>query len=216
MRIVMLGAPGSGKGTQGKKIGAKYDAPQISTGDLLRAAVNAGSEVGKRAKAAMDAGELVSDEIVLSLIRERLTGEDAAANFILDGFPRNITQAEALDQLLETLQLPIQAALLIDIPRAELSQRLTGRRSCKACGAIFNIYTAPPAVEGVCDRCGGELFQRADDVAETIDNRLTTYEQQTMPLIAYYQQQQKLESVEGSGEVEQIFARADAVLAGLD
>ena len=216
MRIVMLGAPGSGKGTQGKKIGEKYNAPQISTGDLLRAAVSAGSETGKRAKAAMDAGKLVSDEIVLSLIHERLTGDDAATRFILDGFPRNLAQAKALDELLTTINLPIQAALLIDVPRAELSQRLTGRRSCKACGAIFNVHTAPPAVENVCDACDGELFQRADDVAATIDNRLSTYEEQTMPLIDYFAQQQKLQTIDGTGQIEQIFDQVDSALGKLD
>jgi len=215
MRVVMLGAPGSGKGTQGKKIDAKYQAPQISTGDLLRAAVTAGSAIGLQAKAAMDAGALVSDEIVLNLIRKRLS-EETLTNFVLDGFPRNIAQAKALDEMLADLQLPIQAALLIDIPREELLQRLTGRRSCKACGAIYNIHTAPPRVSDKCDQCGGELFQRADDTAATIDTRLTTYETETLPLIDYYQQQEKLETIDGTGEMAQVFASVDTIIRALD
>ena len=160
MRTVLLGAPGSGKGTQGVFLSKKFNIPQISTGDLLRAAVTAGSDLGKKAKSAMDAGALVSDEIVIGLIRERLTHDDAKNGYILDGFPRNIAQAEALDQMLDDLGQPLQGVVLLDVPFNELMQRLTGRRTCKDCGAIFNVHLSPPKQEGICDNCGGELFQR--------------------------------------------------------
>jgi len=204
MRTVLLGAPGSGKGTQGVVLSKKYNIPQISTGDLLRAAVIAGSELGKKAKSAMDAGALVSDDIVIGLIRERISQSDAKNGYILDGFPRNIPQAEALDQMLNELQQPLQGVVLLDVPFEELMQRLTGRRSCKDCGAIYNIHLSPAKVAGHCDSCNGELFQRADDNKETIGNRLNVYQQQTAPLVNYYQQQQKLHSLVGTGDVDNI------------
>ncbi|HHA18178.1 MAG TPA: adenylate kinase, partial [Methylophaga sp.] len=186
MRTVLLGAPGSGKGTQGVVLSKKYTIPQISTGDLLRAAVSAGTELGKKAKSAMDAGALVSDGIVIGLIRERLSESDAQNGYILDGFPRNIPQAEALDDMLSKLGQPLQGVILLDVAFEELLQRLTGRRTCKDCGAIYNIHLSPSKVEGHCDACNGELFQRADDNEETISNRLKVYEDQTAPLVGYY------------------------------
>ncbi|MDH5592099.1 MAG: adenylate kinase, partial [Gammaproteobacteria bacterium] len=176
MRTVLLGAPGSGKGTQGVGLSQKYNIPQISTGDLLRAAVNAGSELGKKAKSAMDAGALVSDDIVIGLIRERISHDDAKNGYILDGFPRNIPQAEALDIMLSELNQPLQGVVLLDVAFEELMQRLTGRRTCKDCGAIYNIHLSPSKVDGHCDACSGELFQRADDNEETIANRLNVYQ----------------------------------------
>lgn len=205
MRIVLLGAPGSGKGTQAKRLVDKFHVPQISTGDLLRAAVAADTPLGRQAKAVMDAGQLVSDEIVLGMIRERLAQPDAQRGFILDGFPRNIAQAEALDAMLEALGKPLQLALLIDVDFDVLMQRLTGRRTCVSCGQMYNIYSSPPKVDGACDKCGGNLHHRADDNEETIGNRLRVYEAQTAPLISYYRNQGKLRTVQGVGEISDIF-----------
>lgn len=206
MRIVLLGAPGSGKGTQGKLLEERYKTPQISTGDLLRAAVAAGSPLGRLAKAAMDAGQLVSDEVVLGMIRERLGERDTHNGFILDGFPRNIPQAQALDQLLADIGKPLELTLLIDSDFDILMQRLTGRRTCGSCGWACNVYSSPPRVDGICDVCGGNLHHRADDNEETISNRLRVYESQTAPLIDYYRGQDKLRSVQGVGEIEHISA----------
>ncbi len=216
MRIVLLGAPGSGKGTQGKKLAERYGIPQISTGDLLRAAVAAETPLGKRAKAAMEAGQLVSDEIVMGLIRERLNEPDTEQGFILDGFPRNLAQAEALDVMLEELDKPLQVALHIDVDFDILMKRLTGRRTCESCGQMYNIYTSPPKQEGVCDKCGGRLIQRADDNEETIRNRLKVYESQTMPLIDYYRQQGKLHTVKGEGSIDDIFSKIISQLEGIE
>jgi adenylate kinase len=207
MRTVLLGAPGSGKGTQGVVLSKKFNIPQISTGDLLRAAVKAGSELGMKAKAAMDAGALVSDDIVIGLIRERLKEADAQNGYILDGFPRNIPQAQALDAMLEQLEQPLQGVVLLDVAFEELMQRLTGRRTCKDCGAIYNVYLSAPKQEGVCDSCGGELFQREDDNEETIGNRLKVYEDQTAPLVHYYAEQDKLHTIAGVGDVNDITAK---------
>lgn len=215
MRTVLLGAPGSGKGTQGVFLSKKFGIPQISTGDLLRAAVTVGSELGKQAKSAMDAGRLVSDEIVIGLIRERLTYDDAKSGYILDGFPRNIAQAEALDQMLDDLGQPLQGVVLLDVPFTELMQRLTGRRTCKDCGAIFNVHLSPSQHEDICDHCGGELFQRQDDNATTIENRLKVYEEQTAPLIGFYQQQQKLHTIRGTGDIDTITNAVGAIFDGI-
>ncbi len=205
MRIVLLGAPGSGKGTQGKQLSEKYHIPQISTGDLLRAAVAAESPLGLRAKAAMDAGQLVSDDIVLGMIEERLAQPDSKDGFILDGFPRNIPQAEALDLLLMRIGKPLQASLLMDVDFDLLMQRLTGRRTCESCSQVFNVYTSPSKLEGRCDSCGGNLRHRGDDREETIENRLKVYEAQTAPLVEYYRGQSKLRTVEAIGEIADIF-----------
>ncbi len=215
MRIVLIGAPGGGKGTQAKLLVEKYGIPQISTGDLLREAVAAGSALGIQAKTAMDAGQLVSDDIVLGMIRERLSRPDTAKGFILDGFPRNISQAEALDRLLEDIGSPLQLGLLIDVEFNVLMQRLTGRRTCRDCGQMYNIYTSPPRLDDCCDKCGGELLHRADDNEETIANRLKVYEAQTAPLIEYYRRQGKLRTVQGTGEIENIFANIERILASL-
>ena len=211
MRTVLLGAPGSGKGTQGVVLATKYNIPQISTGDLLRAAVKSGSELGQKAKSAMDAGALVSDDIVIGLIRERLTHDDAENGYILDGFPRNIAQAEALDTMLEELNQALQGVVLLDVDFDELLQRLTGRRTCKDCGAIYNVHLSPSKVAGQCDACSGELFQRDDDNESTIGNRLGVYQDQTAPLIGYYQAQGKLHTVQGIGDVANITAQVSKV-----
>ncbi len=184
---------------------SKYHVPQISTGDLLRAAVKAGTPLGLQAKAAMDAGRLVSDDIVLGMIRERLKETDTKDGFILDGFPRNLPQARALDEMLTKLGKPLDMALLIDIDLDILMQRITGRRTCESCGQMYNIYTSPPKLEDRCDKCGGNLRHRADDNEETISNRLRVYEHQTAPLIEYYRSQGRLNTVQGVGEIKDIF-----------
>lgn len=214
MRIVLLGAPGSGKGTQAQRLTDIYNIPQISTGDLLRAAVAAGTELGKQAKVAMDAGGLVSDDIVLGMIRERLQQPDATNGFILDGFPRNLTQAASLDKLLAEVGQPIDAGLLIDVDFDILLKRLTGRLSCKDCSTVYNRYFSPPTKEGVCDKCGStNLYHRADDNEETIGNRLKVYEENTAPLINYYADQGLLKRVNGIGEMEDITKAIQAELA---
>jgi adenylate kinase len=215
MRIVLIGAPGGGKGTQAKLLVEKYGIPQISTGDLLREAVAAGTPLGMRAKAAMEAGQLVSDDIVLGMIRERLSKPDAQKGFILDGFPRNIPQAESLDKLLTNMGKPLQVSLLIDVDFNILMQRLTGRRTCSQCGAIFNVHTSPPRLEGRCDKCGGELTQRADDNEATVSQRLKVYEAQTAPLIEYYRRHGILRTVQGVGEIGDIFGAIQRILSTL-
>ena len=207
MRIVLIGAPGSGKGTQAKKLVAKYKIPQISTGDLLRAAVAARTPLGLQAKAAMDAGQLVSDQIVLSMTEERLKEEDTQKGFILDGFPRNLPQAAALDTMLNRMGRPLQSAILINVDFDLLIQRIVGRRSCRSCGQMYNIYTSPPKMDEHCDLCGGSLHHRADDNEETISNRLRVFEMQTEPMVKHYQIQGKLTSIDGSGEIDRVFAR---------
>ena len=215
MRIVLLGAPGSGKGTQSKLLTEKYRVPQVSTGDLLREAVNAETMLGKMAKAAMDAGHLVSDDVVLAMIRDRLSAPDARNGFILDGFPRNNTQAEALDKLLNEMDQPLQGAILIDIEIDTLMQRLTGRRTCESCGQMYNIYSSPSKLFDRCDKCGGRLRHRADDNEETIGNRLRVYEAQTTPLIEYYSKQSKLKKVAGTDDISNIFKAIVSIVDAL-
>jgi adenylate kinase len=213
MRLVLLGAPGAGKGTQAKKIIEKYPMPQISTGDLLRAAVAAGTALGKEAKNFMDKGELVPDSVVLGMVEERLKQDDCKSGYILDGFPRNTKQAEALDAMLGKLGMSLTAALSVDVPFENLMKRLTGRRTCKACGQMFNVYFNAPKKEGVCDKCGGDLMQRDDDKEETIKKRLEVYSAQTAPLIDYYGKKNILKSVDGgSGTIDEIFVKVCTAL----
>ena len=212
MRIVLLGAPGSGKGTQAKLLTEQYRVPQISTGDLLREAVKAETDLGLQAKAAMDAGRLVSDDIVLGMIRDRLSAPDARNGFILDGFPRNNAQAEALDRLLDDMGQPLQGAILISVEIDTLMQRLTGRRTCESCGQVYNIYTSPSKLDDRCDKCGGRLRHRGDDNEETIGNRLRVYEAQTTPLISYYTAQNKLHTVTGTGEISSIYSDITGII----
>jgi adenylate kinase len=208
MRIVLLGAPGSGKGTQSQRLVQRFGIPQISTGDLLRSAVKRGTPLGQAAKGAMDAGKLVSDDIVLGMIRERLAEADAAAGFILDGFPRNIAQAETLDQMLRQVGKPLTAVVQMDVPYGELTRRIAGRRSCQNCGRVFNIYSMPAGAQLVCPSCVGnpELFQRPDDNEATVVERLKVYESQTRPLIKYYTKLGLLQSIDAQGEVDAITA----------
>ncbi len=212
MRIVLLGAPGAGKGTQAKKLIEKYGIPQISTGDILRKAVADGTPLGKEAKSYMDKGELVPDSVVIGLVKERLAQDDCKKGFILDGFPRNTAQAETLDGVLAGMGMPLQVALSVDVDLDILMKRLTGRRTCRGCGQMFNIYFGPPKKEGVCDKCGGELYQRDDDREETIRKRLEVYEAQTAPLIDYYRGKGILKRVNGEGDIEEIFGQVCRIL----
>ena len=212
MRIVFLGAPGSGKGTQAQRLMADRGIVQISTGDLLRDAVARGTDLGLRAKAAMEAGELVSDEIVLGMIRQRLEQPDAAHGFVLDGFPRNLAQASALESLLAGIGQPLDAAVLIDVDFDILMKRLTGRRTCSLTGKLLNVYFSPQAELDACTSAGGELIQRADDNEETIGKRLAVYREQTAPLIEHYRTADLLRTVNGVGTTDEVYQRLLGVL----
>ena len=204
MNIIFLGPPGAGKGTQAKVLVEKYVIPQISTGDMLREHVAKGTELGLKAKEYMEKGQLVPDEIILSMVKERLSQDDAQKGFILDGFPRTVAQAEALDKLLEEMGKKIEYVLALIVPDEELVTRLTGRRTCKNCGMMYHIKFKPPKVEGKCDACGGELYQRPDDNEETVRNRLKVYHEQTAPLIEYYRKKGVLFEVDGNKSIEEI------------
>jgi adenylate kinase len=214
MQLVLMGAPGSGKGTQAQLLVERYGIPQISTGDLLRAARDSGTEIGLRAKAVMDSGGLVSDEIVLGIIRERLAKPDAARGFILDGFPRNIPQAQALGTLLASVNKPLDVVVQFDVDYAEIIKRISGRRTCQSCGRVFNIYTAPPGTVPHCDRCANNplLIQRKDDEEPTVRKRLEVYEQQTRPLIKFYGDQGLLRTINAQQDVERVTAALFALL----
>jgi adenylate kinase len=212
-RVVLLGAPGAGKGTQAKMLIDRFKIPQISTGDILRKAVADGTPLGKEAKVIMDSGGLVSDKIVLGLVEERLKQPDCKNGFILDGFPRNTAQAEALDKILTGSSMPLTVALNIDVDLNDLLKRLTGRRTCKSCQQMYNIFFSPPKKEGTCDKCGGELFQRDDDKEATIKKRLDVYQQQTAPLIDYYSKKKIMKTVAGVGSIDDIFKKAVAALS---
>ena len=215
MRLVLIGAPGSGKGTQAKFLIEKYGIPQISTGDLLRAAVAAKTPLGRQAKAVMDAGQLVPNDIVIGMIRERIMRPDAEHGFILDGYPRNLEQAEALDALLLSLGRPIDAVLQINVDFDLLMQRMVGRLTCLSCGALFNSFTNPPAIDTQCDLCGGTLHHRSDDNEETIDRRLRVYETHTQPVLHYYNNKGNLHVIDGQGTVDEIKKRIKSALRGM-
>ena len=216
MRIVLLGAPGSGKGTQSQRLVERLGIPQISTGDLLRAAVANGTELGVKAKEAMDAGRLVDDDIVLGMIRERLGEPDAQPGFILDGFPRNIAQAEALDSLLEELGKPLDSVVQMDVDYGELTRRIAGRRTCSNCGRVFNLLTCPPgqAESETCPKTGGphQLFQRPDDNEATVAERLKVYDQKTKPLIEFYRGHGILRSIDAEGALDEVTERLEKAL----
>ncbi len=212
MRIVFLGAPGSGKGTQAQRLVADYGLVQISTGDLLRAAVAAGTGLGQRARQAMDAGELVSDEIVLGMIRDRLQQDDIGKGFILDGFPRNLAQAEALEPVLAGLGQPLDAVCMLDVDFDVLMKRLTGRRTCSKTGKLLNIYFSPQSEIDACIEAGGELIQRADDNEETIAKRLKVYQEQTEPLVGFYERKGLLRRIDGEGGIDEVYARVKQAL----
>ena len=214
MRIVLLGAPGSGKGTQAQRLIQAHGVPQVSTGDLLREAVAQGTELGKRAQAVMSAGGLVDDQTILGIIRERLARPDAKSGFILDGFPRTIGQADALKALLQGLSQPLDAVVLMEVDSKALFQRLTGRRTCRTCGLVFNVHTAPPPSPPPCGgRCAvPDLYQRPDDSEATIGRRLEVYEAQTRPLVEYYRHEGLLRVVEAEGDIDEVTARLNAAI----
>ena len=201
MRLIFLGPPGAGKGTQARELAREWGVPQVATGEMLREAVAAGTPLGREAKRIMDAGALVPDEVMIELIAERLRQPAAAGGFILDGFPRTIAQAEALERLLKDLRYTIDAVLYFEVAEPELVRRLTGRRLCRQCQTAFHLVSAPPRREGVCDRCGGELYQREDDSETTVRRRLQVYAQQTSPLLDYYRQRGQFAPINGEGAI---------------
>ena len=205
MKIIMLGAPGAGKGTQAKKIADKYQVPHISTGDIFRANIKNGTELGMKAKTYMDQGLLVPDELVVALVVDRLGQEDCANGCVLDGFPRTIPQAESLDAALAAKGEAIDYAIDVDVPDENIINRMSGRRACVACGATYHIVHIPTKVEGVCDRCGESLILRDDDKPETVKKRLDVYHAQTQPLIDYYTSKNVLKSVDGTQDMEAVF-----------
>ena len=213
MRIILLGPPGAGKGTQAKLIMEKYDIPQISTGDILRKAVKEHSPMGSRAKTFMDAGQLVPDEVVIGIINERLTEPDCQNGFILDGFPRTVAQAEALTSSLKEMGQEIDYVLDLKVESEHLLNRLTGRRVCKNCGQMFHVEFSPPAQEGICDKCGGDLYHRDDDKEGTILNRFDVYSQQSATLESYYANSGKYQAIDGSRPMGEV---SKAVFAALD
>ena len=213
MRIVLLGAPGSGKGTQAKKLMADRNIPQISTGDMLREAVAAGTRFGQKAKAIMDAGDLVSDDIMLGIISERLGQPDAADGYILDGFPRTRQQALDLDELLDQMGTPLDAALLMDVDFDILMKRLTGRRTCSLTGKLLNVYFSSQEELDECTNAGGELIQREDDNEETISNRLDVYRENTEPVVEFYRKRDRLITVDAEGTIDEVYERLLEALA---
>ena len=214
-RVVLLGPPGAGKGTQAKLLEQEFGAVQISTGDILRKAVADQSPLGKQAGDYIKRGALVPDDLIIDLIAERLQQADCAQGFLLDGFPRTIPQAESLDALLKKLALSLNCVLSVRVPRPVIIERLAGRRTCKKCGALCHMVFDPPKRDGVCDHCGGELFQREDDKEETIANRLTVYDAQTAPLVDYYRRRGALREIDGVGSIDEIRARVMKALGGM-
>ena len=212
MRIVMLGAPGSGKGTQAQRIQKDHGLPQVSTGDLLRKAVADKTPLGLKAKKVMDAGELVSDDVVLGMIKERIAQPDAKTGFILDGFPRTTAQADGLDSLLAGLKLKLDRVVLMDVDFDILMKRLTGRRTCSKTGAVLNVYFSTPEELEACRKAGGELVQRADDNEPTIRNRLQVYDRQTAPLVDYYSKRGLLKTISATGDVDAVYSRLKSAL----
>jgi adenylate kinase len=212
MRVIMLGPPGAGKGTQATRIAAAYGIPHISTGDIFRANVKGGTELGREAKGYMDKGDLVPDGVVIGMVQDRLTEDDCLSGFNLDGFPRTVPQAQALEEFLAEHERPIDVVLRLAVDESEIVKRLTGRRTCRECGAIFHVEDNPPATPGVCDVCGGELYQRDDDTEEVVMNRLEVYHRQTEPLEFFYWQRGLLRDVEAVGEVDEVTRRALDVL----
>ncbi|MCI5603945.1 MAG: adenylate kinase [Lachnospiraceae bacterium] len=206
MKIIMLGAPGAGKGTQAKMIADKYSIPHISTGDIFRANIKNGTELGKKAKTYMDQGLLVPDELVVDLVVDRVGQEDCANGYVLDGFPRTIPQAESLDAALEKLGSKVDYAINVEVPDENIVRRMSGRRACVACGATYHIVHIPTKVEGICDRCGSELILRDDDKPETVKKRLAVYHEQTQPLIDYYNNKKVLVEVDGTKDMNDVFA----------
>ena len=212
MKIIMLGAPGAGKGTQAKKIAEKYSIPHISTGDIFRANIKNGTELGQKAKTYMDQGLLVPDELVVDLVVDRVNQDDCVNGYVLDGFPRTIPQAEALDKALKGLGQKIDYAINVEVPDENIVNRMSGRRACVDCGATYHIAYAPTSKEGICDKCGGGLILRDDDKPETVTKRLSVYHEQTRPLISFYADKHVLYTVDGTQNMEQVFEAITKIL----
>ena len=212
MKIIMLGAPGAGKGTQAKQIADKYSIPHISTGDIFRANIKNGTELGNKAKQYMDQGALVPDELTCDLVMDRIQQDDCKNGFVLDGFPRTIPQAEALDAALEKINEKMDYAIDVDVPDENIVNRMSGRRACLNCGATYHLISIPPKVEGICDRCGSEIVLREDDKPETVQKRLKVYHEQTQPLIDYYKNQGILKSVDGTQPMDEVFKAIVTIL----
>lgn len=212
MNLVLMGLPGAGKGTQAEKIVDQYGIPHISTGDMFRAAMKEGTELGLQAKSFMEKGELVPDEVTIGIVRERLGKDDCVKGFLLDGFPRTVPQAEALESILADLGRKISYVINIDVDKNILLERLTGRRICKECGATYHLVFNPPAKDGVCDRCGGELYQRADDNSDTVQNRLEVNLKQAKPLLDFYEAKGYLKTIDGQRDIGDVFADIEKLL----
>jgi adenylate kinase len=213
MRLVMVGPPGAGKGTQAEFISAHFDVPKISTGDIFRSNVSGGTELGRIAKKYMDAGDLVPDEVTNAMVKDRLSDPDASSGFLLDGFPRNVAQAYELDGILNDLGSVLSVVLELTVDNEEVVRRLSGRRTCKKCGHVWHLEYDPPKSHNICDRCGGELFQRDDDRPETVRHRLDVYAEQTAPLVEFYKGREQLVEIDAIGTVEDVTERAIAALA---
>ncbi len=212
MKIIMLGAPGAGKGTQAKMIAEKYSIPHVSTGDIFRANIKNGTELGKQAKEYMDAGKLVPDELTVKILLDRVAQDDCKNGYVLDGFPRTIPQAEVLENALNDLGDKIDFAVNVDVPDENIVRRMSGRRACLKCGATYHIEHIPPKKEGICDTCGSELVLRDDDKPETVQNRLKVYHEQTQPLIDFYTERKVLKTVDGTKDMKEVFADIIAIL----
>lgn len=215
MNLVLMGLPGAGKGTQAERIVEKYNIPHISTGDMFRAAMKEETELGLQAKSFIDKGELVPDEVTIGIVRERLGKNDCQKGFLLDGFPRTVAQADALEGILSELNKQIDYVINIQVNKDILMERLTGRRICKQCGATYHLVFNPPANEGKCDKCGGELYQRADDNEETVANRLEVNLQQTQPLLDFYNEKGYLRNIDGEQDIDMVFNDVDQLVGGL-
>ena len=212
MNMIFLGLPGAGKGTQAKKVSAKYNIPHIATGDIFRNAIKNETSLGKKAKNYIDKGELVPDEVTIGIVRNRLQEDDCQNGFILDGFPRTINQAEALNKIMEELNTELDLALYIKVSEKELIKRLSGRRVCEDCGATYHVEFNPPEKEGICDKCGGKLIQRSDDKEETVKNRIEVNREKTEKLIKYYKDEGILETIESNGGIDQVFNEVTSVI----
>jgi len=204
MHIILMGPPGAGKGTQAEMLTKEFSIPHVSTGDIFRNAIKEGTEMGKKAKEYMDKGALVPDEIVVGIVKERLQKPDCADGVLLDGFPRTAEQAEALDEVLQELEMSIDAVVNVEVEEEELVSRLTGRRVCQKCGTTYHVKHNPPKVRNICDHCGGELYQRSDDTIETVKERLSVYNRQTKPIIDFYQRKGLYVSVDGSKKINEV------------
>jgi adenylate kinase len=214
--IIFMGPPGAGKGTQAERIVSEFGIPHISTGDMFRAAIKEGTPLGLEAKSYMDQGKLVPDEVTIGIVRERLSKPDTKQGALMDGFPRTVAQAEALDRMVEDLGMKIDHAINLEVDRDQLLARLTGRRVCKSCGSTYHVEFNPPAKEGICDKCGGELYQRADDTAETVATRLDVYFKQTAPLLEYYTGKGVLRSVNGEAGIDEVYREISGILRGVE